>query len=230
MLPYEKRLKIALDNKDTIRTNVKKLLELSDRQWGRSSLDQDFMRGKITGDLNEYVNLSILEGKKKAAERKESVSDDLGEIIQATDIEFIVNDRENALNYIIFGMYKEPKTLTVFMDNIEQVQKMIKELGLEDIITRPVLDTIIAHELFHYEEEIDPEIYTRATKIELWKFLFYKRKSGIRTLSEVGAMAYCKELLGLQYNPDILDYLFSVAFDYEVSEELYNFLINYKDM
>jgi hypothetical protein len=64
-------------------------------------------------------------------------------------------------------------------------------------------------------------IYTRTEKILLWKFFGFKNYSVIRTLGEIGAMAFTKELMGLSYSPFIFDILLYYCYDPASAEKIY---------
>lgn len=83
------------------------------------------------------------------------------------------------------------------------------------------MNTILGHEIYHFvEDRFAQEIYTRTERILLWKLLGLKNYSTIRTLSEVGAMAFTQELNRLRYSPFILDVLLYYAYDSASAETI----------
>ena len=228
----EERIELAISHKNQIKSNLNNLSKLTDRQWGRYLLDQDPVRGKIDSTkYDEYVLKAIEAGESAAINLKEKYPNlDTLDLLSKLNIEYTVEKREGAFDYVIFGMYQEPKSLTIYQDNIKDIQEIIDTLNL-DTTYGDIEKTVIYHELYHYIEEIKPEIYTRSTRIDLWSIgSMYTRTSGLRSLSEIGAMAFSKKMLDLNYNPTILDYLFLVGFEISRSQKLYEFIINYKKL
>ena len=110
----------------------------------------------------------------------------------------------------------QPDEITIFTDCLDKAETLG---GL--LPARAKLQSIIlAHELFHAVEEANPDIYTRTEKIELWRKPF-SNKSCIVCLSEIAAMAFAKQLLGLDFNPYALDVLLVYPYDAQAACGLY---------
>ena len=77
-----------------------------------------------------------------------------------------------------------------------------------------------AREALTTEEQNAEQIYTRTEKVELWKKPFSNR-STIACLSEMAAMAFARELLGLSVSPYMLDVLLLYAYSREQAWALY---------
>ena len=117
---------------------------------------------------------------------------------------------------VLFAQFVQPDEITIFTDCLDKAETLG---GL--IPARAKLQSIIlAHELFHAVEEANPDIYTRTEKIELWRKPF-SNKSCIVCLSEIAAMAFAKQLLGLDFNPYALDVLLVYPYDAQAACGLY---------
>ena len=117
----------------------------------------------------------------------------------------------------MFAQFIQPDEITVFTDCLD------KAAALGDILPprERLMDILLAHELFHAVEERNPDkIFTRTEKIELWRKPF-SNKSGIVCLSEIAAMAFARELLGLSFNPYARDGLLVWPDDAVAARELY---------
>ena len=117
---------------------------------------------------------------------------------------------------VLFAQFVQPDEITIFTDCLDKAETLG---GL--LPARAKLQGIIlAHELFHAVEEANPDIYTRTEKIELWRKPF-SNKSCIVCLSEIAAMAFAKQLLGLDFNPYALDVLLVYPYDAQAACGLY---------
>ena len=85
-------------------------------------------------------------------------------------------------------------------------------------------ELLLAHEIFHFIEENDDDIFTRTEKIRLWKIGPIKNDSNIVCLGEIAGMAFAKELLKISYSPYILDvflvYLYNIQASYGLYKEI----------
>ena len=103
----------------------------------------------------------------------------------------------------------------------DRIQRLAEESGCVLLEKDRLFNVLLAHELFHaVEEQHADEIYTRTEKVELWRKPFSNRSS-IACLSEMAAMAFARELLGLDCSPYMLDVLLVYAYDKEAAWGLY---------
>lgn len=99
---------------------------------------------------------------------------------------------------------KKEKEIIIFHDTLK---RLTAEVTVPDLSER-ILRFLIAHELFHHLEE------TRIGAIYK-RFKFPKRPWGsfyIKGLSEVAAQAFTARLLGLEFSPQVFDYLTYILF------------------
>lgn len=129
----------------------------------------------------------------------------------------------------MFACYNSPNKVTLFMKNVVLVEEFIREQNLTSKLDYVDVESIlIAHEMFHYLEEYDNDIYTKTTKITLWKLCSYKYKSKLVALGEIAAMAFAKELLSLHYNPYIFDILMLYPHNEDITDKLFNEIKEFK--
>ncbi len=111
---------------------------------------------------------------------------------------------------------------TVSTDCVRPGRCSREESGCPLLEPERLMDVLLAHELFHGAEEQNADrIYTRTEKVELWRKPFSNR-STIACLSEMAAMAFAKELLGLSASPYMLDVLLLYAYSREQAWALYD--------
>jgi hypothetical protein len=127
---------------------------------------------------------------------------------------------------IVFASYTTPDKIEIMKEPVcRAVQLLSKEASVlvELFQQKSILNTILGHEIFHFiEEKFEGKIYTRTEKIRLWNFFGIKNDSTIRTLGEIGAMAFTKELNSLEYSPFILDILLYFSYDSSNAKKMYH--------
>ncbi|TDT62882.1 hypothetical protein [Fonticella tunisiensis] len=132
-------------------------------------------------------------------------------------------DNGKSGDYILFAKFNSPNKITVYMDNVKKTKEIVTEQNLNLLIDEVKIDDVlIAHEMFHFIEDNNREIYTRKTEIMLWKFGPIKYKSKLVALGEIAAMAFAKELLGLSYYPNLFDILLLYPHDEKRAKALYD--------
>jgi hypothetical protein len=109
------------------------------------------------------------------------------------------------------------------MKNIRKAEELVKNENLNLLLDGvKIEDVLIAHEMFHFIEDNNKEIYTRAAKIMLWRLGPIKYHSGLVALGEIAAMAFAKELLQLSYYPNLFDILLLYPHDKSKAKTLYD--------
>ena len=123
---------------------------------------------------------------------------------------------------VLFAQYVQPDEITIFTDCVEKAAALETQCGCPLLEKERLLEILLAHELFHVvEERYAGEIFTRTEKVELWKKPFSNR-SVIACLSEIAAMAFAGQLLGLRVSPYMLDVLLVYSYDKNTSYGLYD--------
>lgn len=112
-------------------------------------------------------------------------------------------DSQNVHKQIFLATFTEPNEIKIYDEPIEKLMGLNIPSFDHDTIYRIVL----GHELFHYFESKNPDLYTRTKKIELWHFLGYHHRSTVRATSEIAAMVFSWKLNLLNFSPLILDIL-----------------------
>lgn len=122
---------------------------------------------------------------------------------------------------VLFAQFVQPDEITIFTDCLDKASSMEKESGCQMLNRERLFEILLAHELFHtVEERHEQEIYTRTEKVELWRKPF-SNKSSIACLSEIAAMAFAAQLLGLTVSPYMLDVLLVRAYDRNMAAGLF---------
>jgi hypothetical protein len=132
-------------------------------------------------------------------------------------------EEKNSEDYILFAKFNSPNRLSICMNNVKTAEELVKKENLNTLIDEVNIgDVLIAHEMFHFIEGQNQDIYTKNTKIKLWKLGPIKYHSGIVALGEIAAMSFAKELLSLTYYPNLFDILLLYPQDEKKATALYD--------
>ena len=205
----------------TLSEIVEKLIKVDDISWGVYAFSRDPLNNKISySEKKNLIKKAIKCGKMKAKEIYEQyetnnikdIAKYLGLKVEYMDTE-IMNDR------ILFALFTPPQNISIMK---EPIKKALLSKEVMDILTEiDIENLILGHEIFHFIEEEDNEIFTRKQKITLWKLFNYKHTSTIRALSEIAAMYFAKEFNTIAYSPFLLDVILYYGYNKQSSEQLY---------
>lgn len=201
------------------------LVGISDKEWGKYAFSRDPLNNKVSDELREEMIERANEcGRQEALKIKEKYPNvPIKKIAKKMNLEITEKDSNGMDSYIMFACYNSPNKITLFMKNVMLVEALIKENNLDNKLNHVDAESVLlAHEMFHHIEENNKDIYTRITKVVLWKIGSFKYKSGLIALGEIAAMAFAKELLSLNYNPYIFDILMLYPHDREKTDKLFN--------
>ena len=192
---------------------IKKLLEVPENVWDIYALRGEPLKNKIPEEeLPVYLELAHRTGKELAARvRAEYPGQSPEQICEALKLRLNRIEEKDGGPYTMF----------------EKLLKEEKQAALPGEV--PVQDILLAHELFHYYECHEPEFPTRRKLITLWKIGKFRYKSPLTVLSEIAAMEFAKDLLGLSWHPYLLDILLLYASDHQEGRKLYDCLLKLQE-
>ena len=229
MLEKDKQLKLQRDRQseeeELIRSQLESLMELSQRQFALYEISKDPKKNKIPEESKEeIIDKSIACGKKEGQKLIERYKDhSASEIASKLGIQVKYKDQEDSpLDALYFGLYDSPNTITLYKKNISIAESLLEKLEYK-LINVSLVDMVLSHELFHFIEFHNKTLYTNTKGIKLWSLgKFYTRTSKLNCTSEIAAMSFSKALLGLNFDPNILDYIFLTSFNFEKGKELFH--------
>ena len=204
---------------------LENLLKIEEPEWASYAFSREPLNGKFSDD-------DRLELTKKALDCGMEAAKDFGHRYGDGSPEEIAKQLGITVSYpsmpqdktrVMFAEFCPPKELNVFMDGLNKAKALLGEFGVANALgENPPLDQIlIAHELFHYVEEQNKDIWTKTHKIKLWGIGPIQNYSKISVLSEIAAMGFCKELMKLPYMPYMLDVFFVYGYSSEKASKLY---------
>lgn len=208
-----------------IKELIKELILIDQNTWGLYTFKRDPLCNKVTDEEKADMIKKASEcGRKEAKLLKEKYgacacrqyAQMLGLII--SEIE-----EKNANDYILFAKFNSPNKISININNVKKGEETVDKGNVNLLIGEVKIEEIlIAHEMFHFIEGKNKEIYTSITKIMLWKLGPIKYKSRLIALGEIAAMAFTKELLQLSYYPNLFDILLLYSHDEKRAKMLYD--------
>ena len=206
---------------------IQNLLLVDDETWGRYAFSRDLLNHRIGAKEKSEMILKAIACGKEYAKRMilENGSTDIQTIAQNHQLKIELHDAAITGKRILFARYTPPNQIEIMEEPVHKAVCLISEECpdfIELFKKNDIIETILGHEIFHFlEEQNSHEIYTRNEKILLWKFMGFKNYSTIHVLSEIGAMAFTRELKGLLYSPFLLDFLLYYSYDSSSAEKIY---------
>ena len=207
-----------------IREMITELVGLNELHWGGYAFYHEPLERKFNPEQKEsYIRKANACGVQEAKKLTEKYpTESAGAIAKELGFDVKTPTTPTGGGHVIFAQYVEPNHITIFRDCVEKAEALIREEGLEDILPDlDLMEVLLAHELFHgVEYRSRKQIYTQTEKVELWRRPF-SNKSRIICLSEMAAMAFAKEMVGIRFSPYVLDVLLMYSYNTEAAEALY---------
>ncbi len=192
---------------------------LDDGQWGLYAFSRDPIEGKFTLEQKlAYTRAANACGEMWA----EKTADEFGArdpllLTQKMGLTLKTPCTPIGGGQVLFAQFVEPDEITIFTDCLDKASVLGDLLPPREELLR----IILAHELFHaVEERHKSEIYTRTERVELWRKPFSNR-SPIACLSEIAAMSFARQLLGLSFHPYTLDVLLVWPYGRQAATDLF---------
>ncbi|KAB1436048.1 hypothetical protein [Candidatus Galacturonibacter soehngenii] len=206
---------------------VSNLLLVKENEWGLYAFSKEPLHKKITKEekkemIDMAINCGIEYAKRIKMQYKSARVKELAEVFQ---IKVFQQDSSMIGKRIVFALYTPPNRIEIMNEPIQKACDILEKDSflVEHFTQEVIINTILGHEIFHFlEEQFEQEIYTRTKKILLWSCLGIKNYSTIRTLSEIGAMAFTKELNQLTFSPYILDIILYYSYDSCSTKKIYH--------
>jgi hypothetical protein len=216
-----------MQEKVSLSEMILKLLQVEDETWGLYAFSRELLNKRIQPEQKPVMIAKAIACGKEYAQRiiQECGCKDIRTISEKLKLKIELHDTPMIGKQVLFARYTTPDKIEVMEEPVRKAVMLISQEVpnmVEHFQQNDIMDTILGHELFHFVEEQNVQkIYTRTEKILLWNFLGFKNYSAIRTLGEIGAMAFSKELNGLNYSPFLLDVLLYYGYDSVSAEKIY---------
>lgn len=207
---------------------VEKLKTLSEADWGKYAFSREPLEGKFSEEQKMQYTVKANDCGRDWACRTvgQYGTNKPVELAEKLGVKVKYQNIPTGGGLVLFAQFVEPDEITIFTDCVDKAAEIEDECGCGILNREMLINTLLAHELFHVVEERHvKEIYTRTETVELWKRPFSNR-SAISCLSEIAAMAFAARLLNLEFSPYILDVLLVYSYDKNAALGLYDEIIN----
>lgn len=151
-----------------IKEMLQKLIMIDDEKWGYYAFRREPLKGKFSEDDKLIlINKANECGKKYAQKIREQYSHmNTYDIAKEMGLEVDYPDRPNGGGHIIFAQFVEPNKVTVFKDSINKAEELIISKKLAGVFSDiNIEELLLAHEIFHFIEENDDDIFSRRKSI-----------------------------------------------------------------
>lgn len=225
----ELQRKKTFENSKIIKNQLSKLISLDQEVYCRYLVSTDPIQGKIPEDeIDEIIRSSIDCGKVEAEKLLKKYGNVApSEIASNLNINVTYKDKQGLADYVYFGLYESPRDITIYEGNISEATNLLKKLKINYFDT-DFNDIVLAHEIFHYVEYHDTSLYSNTRRIKLWSIgKLYIHTSPLICTGEIAGMSFAKTLLGLDFDPNILNYVFLVTHDFAQADKLYRRITKY---
>lgn len=184
---------------------LEKARDISDEVWQRRIVLSDPYAHHFTEtQISEMIEKSKSLGLRKGRELLQKFGN-LNTAIKVLGVTVqIVEDEAFFMPGVVnFGQYYDKKIWVseTFLQSVE----LYKE-RMESFFGRfSALDIVVAHELFHHLEEMDPALNESIFTIEIKKVFFLKKMVSPDCIGEIAAFTFAKEVTDIRFNPCILE-------------------------
>ncbi|MFV0393040.1 MAG: hypothetical protein ACK5LC_01385 [Coprobacillaceae bacterium] len=186
---------------------------LNDEILGYGALKNDLLFHKIPKDKYQYyINKAIEIGKQKAISLKQY---SIKELCNKNHIDITYASQTGKFYGVTFRanieLSESTRKITLYKDSMQDMLNAIKASGIYEYNEEEITNIHLAHELYHFYEYIDKQPTNEILDtIVRYKLGPIKLHSSITSVCEIAAHAFTKELLDLDFLPNIFDYMLLV--------------------
>lgn len=216
----------------TLERMMRDLADIPDEDWHNYAFSTEPLEGKFTDETRAaYGEKSRACGKDYAQRMiKQYGTNDPVQLARALKMNVSYPEYPEKTDRVTFAEFREPRDICIYMDAVKRAKRSLQEDGALDVLTTnlDVSRLLLAHELFHFvEESHKKDIYTRTEKIQLWKVGPVRNTSVVIAFSEIAAMAFAKELIGLPYSPYLMDVFLVYGYSPQEASGVYETMMQY---
>ncbi|MDQ0089816.1 hypothetical protein J2T12_003229 [Paenibacillus anaericanus] len=188
---------------------------LSDEMLACAELEQDPLFHKIPRDkIPYYVKESLDKGRQIGAA---FAGNSVRALCQREGLKYEITGKSGKFHQVSFraqiDFAKAPPEITVYSASLSEMQQALEALmgHHESPDMEQLIDIHLAHEFYHYLEYKSGRFTNELLEpIDVLKLGFYTKRSSVVKCSEIAAHAFCKEITGLPYLPNLLDYVYLI--------------------
>ena len=211
---------------------IKKLMEIEPVDWYRYAFSRELLNGKFNeGQRTEWMEKSLACGREYARKVcRELMTKDPLILAAAMGMDISYPDFPEKTDRVLFAEYRVPNKICIYMDAVKTGERLLERQGIAELLAAgsDISRMLLAHELFHcVEEQYKHEIFTKTEKVRLWSLGFLHNDSNVIALSEIAAMGFAQEIMGIAYSPYVMDVLLVYGYSPEEASGLYEEMMVY---
>lgn len=210
--------------------SISELLRISDEKWGEYFFFQYHQNLKLdAGERNDLIHKAIACGEEKAKEVLQiGGKGGVIPILEQHHVEFHLDTSFEASASLCFASFTSPNAITVYNYYLQPAQKITEKIGevIPEFSGVNAREILLAHELYHFFEEIEPAIFSASYRYVLKHFLFHTHHR-LKAIEEIAANSFSKILNQLKFNPFVMDYILLDGVNGEYAARFYQSVIKY---
>ena len=206
------------------------LTKIDEPAWDEYILRSDLFYHKLNREMKEIFA-------KRAKECARQAADSFMPIYETQGLEGIIenlggkverSEDETLAPAGTFALFREPDTVILFPKKYEAAQKAAKDRSLSDITEEWDFENIaLAHELYHFYEKLNADIFTTSKMLCLWSIGRHKKMVRLESLREIAAAEFAKRLLDSNHHQCVLELFLLSVEDEPTYNKLYKSIMEY---
>ncbi|MEY8354250.1 hypothetical protein AALB39_12955 [Lachnospiraceae bacterium 54-53] len=211
---------------------LKDLAEIPPMEWYRYAFSREPLNGKFNdGQRREWMEKGLACGKEYARKVCSLYhTRDPRKLASSLGMDVSCPEFPEHGDRVLFAEYRVRNKIRIYMDAVDKAGKLLKVPGVSEVLTNEpdISGLLLSHELFHcVEERYKHEIFTQTEKVRLWSLGFLHNDSIVIALSEIGAMGFAQEIMGIGYSPYLMDVFLVYGYSPEEAGGLYEEMMEY---
>lgn len=209
-----------------IEAMIKDLTDIDPVEWYSYAFSREPLNGKFKEEQRKaWMEKSLACGREYAKKvSKMYQTCDPKKLAKAMGMEVSYPDFPDKTDRVLFAEYRIPDKICIYMDAVKKGEKLLENPKILKLLAEgfDISRLLLAHELFHHvEEQYKNEIFTKTEKVRLWSLGFLHNDSNVIALSEIGAMGFAQEIMGIAYSPYVMDVFLVYGYSPEEAGGLY---------
>ncbi|MCD8350843.1 MAG: hypothetical protein LUC93_09565 [Planctomycetaceae bacterium] len=201
---------------------AKALLSLPDEIWCEYAFRRDTFGYKVKPDERFALG-------ERARSEAEGMADELRSTHPLADMRQLASALQVTVELTdegggdLFACFREPKTIRIFSRVVEPARALLAGEAMPAVLRQfDLVEILLAHELFHAVEMRHGATVGKTTRITTFSLGPFVRSARLKCLSEIGAMAFCRRLAKLPWNPYLLDVIILYSLNKRRSKNLFD--------
>ncbi|ALC80367.1 MULTISPECIES: hypothetical protein [Bacillus] len=192
---------------------TRSLESLDDQLLAYLELKKDLLFHRIPSDkIYYYVTRSLEIGRKKA---QSFLHKDIKSLCKQNQLEIEISDSIGVFHQVKFRaeiiFTKKKSKIKIYKPSLVELIEAYNLISETELTYQDVLSIHLAHEFYHYLEYREKQFTNELLdKVDALKIGPYKKKSTVVSCSEIAAHSFCKELIGIDFLPNLFDSIYLV--------------------